>query len=558
MPNAAKEKKDPAHAVKETLISIAISFVMAFVFRGFVIEGFQIPTGSMAPTLLGKHMLIEDNRNGYAWTVGPWDYANGNPANPPLSRQGAQPTRSGRPTADVKVNNPVTDAPMSLQNQPIRYGDRIFVIKYLEGLHDPERWDVVVFKNPATRDSYIKRLLGLPGEQVALIDGDVFTRPFEDGVTPAAGIEAWTGPGWEIQRKDERTQRTMLQTVYDARHNPVSPGPEYRSPWTPDSPGRWTGLRDAPEQTFEGGSNATLTWSANHPITDWYPYNQTPTSLQYFRDPSRVLYPVSDLAVSLSFEPGADGAAVSPTISARGREFRARISAGAATLEMRERDADSWVTVDEGAGPALDAGTPVEIEFWHVDQALWLFVDGDLIAGGPEDGAYTLSPAQRVLAATGTPLDELLERPGLADPRIGPGVLADPSLYEKPGLRWSFEGGPFTVRRMTVKRDIHYQLSPQGMSRLQPTFGGDPGHFPSLRDDQFYVCGDNSPSSKDGRLWTRHDGGPDPWVADQFDDTVGVVPRDLMIGRAFVVYFPSPLKFGQIPIPDAGRVRWIW
>ncbi len=557
MPDTKREKKDPTHAVKETLISIFISFVMAFVFRGFVIEGFQIPTGSMAPTLLGKHMLIEDDRNGYAWTVGPWDYVGGNPRAEPLPLQGGQQTSRG-PTPDVRVNNPITHAEMSLQNQPRRAGDRIFVIKYLEGLHDPERWDVAVFKNPSNRINYIKRLLGLPGEQVALIDGDVFTRPFEEGVTPTAGLDAWTGPGWEIQRKDERTQRTMLQTVFDARYNPVSPGPEYRSPWEPDAPGRWTGLRDSQVQTFEGAGATTLSWSDRNPITDWYPYNQTPHSLQYFRDPDRVLYPVSDLALSLSFEPGADGSSVTPTIAARGREFRARIGADAATIEMRERTDDAWVTVDSGAGPALKVGTPVEIEFWHVDQALWLFIDGDLVAGGPEDGAYALSPAERVLAATGTPIAELLERPSLADPRLGPSVLADPSLYERPGLSWSFEGGPFTIRRLCVKRDIHYQLSPQGMTRLQPTFGGDPGHFPTLADGQYFMCGDNSPSSHDSRLWTRHDGGPDPWVSDQFDDTVGIVPADLMIGRAFVVYFPSPLRFGQIPIPDAGRVRWIW
>ena len=34
-----------------SLTSIMISFIVALVFRGFVIEGFQIPTGSMGPTL---------------------------------------------------------------------------------------------------------------------------------------------------------------------------------------------------------------------------------------------------------------------------------------------------------------------------------------------------------------------------------------------------------------------------------------------------------------------------------------------------------------------------
>jgi signal peptidase I len=34
--------------LKETFTSIIIAFAMAFIFRGFVVEAFVIPTGSMA------------------------------------------------------------------------------------------------------------------------------------------------------------------------------------------------------------------------------------------------------------------------------------------------------------------------------------------------------------------------------------------------------------------------------------------------------------------------------------------------------------------------------
>ena len=51
--------------VKETLISVVIAFVMAFVFRAFVIEAFIIPTGSMAPTLMGQHVRIQSEQTGY-------------------------------------------------------------------------------------------------------------------------------------------------------------------------------------------------------------------------------------------------------------------------------------------------------------------------------------------------------------------------------------------------------------------------------------------------------------------------------------------------------------
>ena len=40
-------------AVRETIESIVVALVLAFLFRTFEAEAFVIPTGSMAPTLMG-------------------------------------------------------------------------------------------------------------------------------------------------------------------------------------------------------------------------------------------------------------------------------------------------------------------------------------------------------------------------------------------------------------------------------------------------------------------------------------------------------------------------
>ena len=72
-------------------------------------------------------------------------------------------------------------------------GDRLFVTKYSYGYSkhsfpfsppiftgrimsaNPERGDVVVFKTPAdNRTDYIKRLIGLPGDQIQFIDSNLF------------------------------------------------------------------------------------------------------------------------------------------------------------------------------------------------------------------------------------------------------------------------------------------------------------------------------------------------------------------------------------------------
>lgn len=68
---AAPQPAAPRNNIKETLVSLTIAFALAFVFRGFVVEAFLIPTGSMAPTLNGAHVRFGDPHTGMDWAVGP-------------------------------------------------------------------------------------------------------------------------------------------------------------------------------------------------------------------------------------------------------------------------------------------------------------------------------------------------------------------------------------------------------------------------------------------------------------------------------------------------------
>jgi signal peptidase I len=549
-------------STKETLTGLVIAFALAFVFRGFVIEGFVIPTGSMAPTLLGKHVLVTNPDTGSVWPVGPWMTYPGSAEPVPL-----QP--------NPRVTDPAAGTTVTAAGLPLRAGDRIFVLKYLPGLFEPKRWDTAVFKNPGDQQNFIKRLVGLPGEQLCFVDGDLFTRPFVDGVTLRTGADAWRQPGWHVQRKPERVQRALLRPIADSSHAPREPGPGYTGPWTTDDPSRarWEGLDGSPSYRYTGEAQTSLRWRRPEQLSDFLHYNEMSSRMPVF--------PVADLAASFGIEPQNDSVSATAVLTARGHLFRAELRGGRAILSMRPDDGEPdgagspWTTLDDQPAPALAAGRVTNVEFWHIDQALWLFVDGSLVAGGPEAGAYDLSPAQRAEAATGRTLDDLLADTSAGTGRADAGIFSRPEIYRRPNFRWQFEGGPFSLHRVRMDRDISYQISPEP---TRPTRGGHPENFPTLAADQFFMCGDNSAASLDSRLWRLGEGSPDPWVAaevdpkvrtfnrrlmtpDQqarFDSVLGTVHRDLMIGKAFVVYFPAPNRLGRIPVPDAGRVRWIW
>ena len=83
--------------------------------------------------------------------------------------------------------------PSSSMESNLLIGDRLFVTKYTYGyskhsfpfspnlfqnrffFNEPKRGDVIVFKTPAdNRTDYIKRLIGLPGDELQFINGDLF------------------------------------------------------------------------------------------------------------------------------------------------------------------------------------------------------------------------------------------------------------------------------------------------------------------------------------------------------------------------------------------------
>ncbi len=600
--DAQESNRLAKHSAKETVISIIIAFSLAFVFRGFVVEAYVIPTGSMAPTLMGQHVRFTGD-TGYQWPMGPIDYANNN-FQTPLATQGtrenpivsrdpmtgpARESRFERTKGTTSLSNRgIFDK--TIVNAPIRGGDRIFVMKYLYSIYDPTRFDVVVFKNPRQpTENYIKRLVGLPGEQICIVDGDLFTRPAPEGSevgpqTPADQPSPWTQEGWTIARKQGREAESMWQVVHDSVYIPVDPvrdGRRWAAPWLPNGirtvAKDWTLLGVGSQRglyTYTGANATSLVWdAANWPITDSYPYNDQSRG-RLARPRPNGEYPVSDLSIRFAINPSKIGSRVSAVITSCGHEFKGMIAKpapgslgnigfatsgaavnGSAMILMRALPAGADIATDPESGwkvleekplpkGALASGAYTRFEFRHLDQSLEVRINDVPIA----TASYDWSPAERLRNATNMTVEQVIESGDL-------GILSDSSRYTNVGVRIELDAGAATLANVAILRDVFYRpdLHPSGSRIGLPGAGTHPRYTLTLRDDQFFVCGDNSPDSLDGRLW----GDPDEWTK-SIDPYPSVVNRRLLIGKAFFVYFPAVHRWQGIPVPDFGRMRWIF
>ncbi|MDZ4791894.1 MAG: signal peptidase I [Hyphomicrobiales bacterium] len=117
----ANETKESG-GLMETVRVVIQALLLALVVRVFLFQPFNIPSGSMIPTLLiGDYLFVSKFSYGYSKHSFPWS--------PPL------------------------------------FNGRIFS-------SEPERGDVVVFKLPKDNETdYIKRLVGLPGDKIQMIGG---------------------------------------------------------------------------------------------------------------------------------------------------------------------------------------------------------------------------------------------------------------------------------------------------------------------------------------------------------------------------------------------------
>lgn len=208
--------------VRETVESIAMAIVLAMIFKTLQAEAYIIPTGSMAPTLMGQHVEVACPDCDYYFQVGatfegPSSRVAGqaeaatyrvHKVRCPLTFEIRELARADAPPPKDANGNSVLPQP----NDESFAGDRIVVSKLEHLWRDPQRWDVIVFKYPgAAKANYIKRLVGLPGESLTINNGDVY-------VQPSAGLNTSIAHSEAIARKPASKLAKIAIPVQDSHY----------------------------------------------------------------------------------------------------------------------------------------------------------------------------------------------------------------------------------------------------------------------------------------------------------------------------------------------------
>jgi signal peptidase I len=553
MPTDSSKPASADGGIKETLESILIAFILAFIFRAFVVEAFVIPTGSMAPTLMGAHMRFRCPDCGYRFDVNYPSESEGDDMNIPSVAgpirvmDGARIVDGRRvpvshlepfyyptycPNCGYKIDreNP-TNEEDAAQNPPVYYGDRILVLKYLYLFRDPHRWDVVVFKNPNDpthqyQTNYIKRLIGKPGETIMVLDGNVY-------IANNAGTEP---SDFTVQTKPRWAQEALWRIVYDNDFYPKGrqrdDGQPWVQPWQQQGDGTGWNLGDANtvQRVFKfdnagGASTITFNKDANpnqNAMTDWVAYDVTgspgpPTN-------------VSDLKLDCFYQRNSGDGPLRMQLTKREEQFTAEIYSDHVQL-LHSHAGGLPVAVGDPVAISPQSG-PMHIEFSNVDYRVTLRIGTrDLIQTTPEQYHPDI-PA----------LLEEFRNGGLAPP--------PPTVQINAGHQ------SCVLSHVSLWRDVYYTTSEPHSSMTWAIPKNFPHHLVHLGKDEYFVLGDNSAISGDARYWTIPVELPD----ENLFCEPGRVPGRFLLGKAFFVYWPAgfrPVSGAPSIIPDFGDMRFI-
>jgi len=471
-----EKKKKRKGALRENIESIAVAIIIALLVRHFIVEAFKIPTGSMAPTLLGMHTNIVCPNCSYRFALNLRQHTG---VCPNCLAWVSDDEDGIKPWLVQTVFHDICETLCRI----VTFGrvptlewhgqNRILVNKFIYDFKRPDRWDVIVFLYPLRtvvcrecgftgefapedvprtcprcrserlklqkRKNFIKRLVGLPGEVIEIIDGDIYVNG-------------------KIARKPERIQKALWQHVYDSRY--VEKRPQLAG-------GQWL----AEDSRWHVGANE-FTFDARE-------QENRPARLRFQRiikDRSSYsggggMNPVGDIMVEFDLEFVENRGDLAVTIREDDHEYVCTLECGAKPALGVKAQGEA---IQVSSETPIQAGRTYHVAFCNVDDSVSAWLDGERVVRKEFDAA----PSYRIEHTNGVSL--------------------------------TADGGRLTVTNLTIKRDVYYTFD---ASARFPEKGK------RIPKDHYLALGDNSPTSRDSRVW-------------------GYVPAGNLLGKAFMVFWP--------------------
>jgi signal peptidase I len=379
-----------------------------------------ILTGSMAPTYFGTHCDVACSDCGFHWAV-----------------DAERPLKLGQ-----RIVCPNCDYSEELKEAQGRSGDQVLVARSIYSVRDPERWETAASRLPEDLRKFgVKRIVGLPGENILLRQGDVYINGY-------------------LARKNLAQQQAMAILVNDADFKPGNQS--HATPrWQREATSGWA--REQHTYVHRGDREGT-DWLVYHherrqgippgqlvegPVTDRYGYNQT--------WPVRDLFPMLDVMLTCRVR-ASEGATWRVRASDRTTELVATFDGATGRFELRE-----GFRMLGSRGFKLSGASEHALVVSLIDRRYEIAVDGQSLFQFDLD----LSPND---------------------------LLPSPRPFAIGALL-----GELEVSDLRVWRDVYYTAPPELAVPAGRKLGRALFEPYALGPDEYFLLGDNSPRSLDSR-----------------------------------------------------------
>lgn len=493
----------------EFVLRVIYVVVFVLVVRATMAEAFMVPTGSMAPTILGYHKVVPCPKCGDVFEV-----------NASIEAMQPEAIQNRVDTCVCPNCRNAVDLSTLTPRPEIRSGERILTVRRpLDRLFRPtRRLDLVVHHLPepvrGERLSYVRRVFGMPGETVAIHGGNIYVSDepkYDDAeiaseeravrgmhVDDASALEQFEQGKFRIVRKPPALILALRRIVFDADRQSQNVPRRWSGPnWNEKAAGIFTTPQDKDE--------SWLSYRHVLPQADVPDREALLSTFEAYNCPGDRMPPAenwtADLIVECEVEVAQSDGSLTFELGCGVDRFRTRwdLASGMCTLQ---RQADGKEEELASKPTAVAQPGTYRLRFANVDRRLTVWVNSTLVFG---DGI-----------------------------EYSPSESAGPTRDDLQPARIGAKGAAVTVRHLQLWRDVYYTCNPGESDAAGEWNSGseawaDPAGWESWRRSRvrtffvqpghYFLLGDNSPRSADSRV-------------------SGLVPEHLLHARPLLVYYP--------------------